>query len=53
MQAIDLMLGRDTYKSELRSEADMAVWLELELIQKQHNPIQNHLDWLQDFGRQD
>lgn len=53
MQAIDLMLGRDTYKSELRSEADMAVWLELELIQIQHNPVQNHIDWLEENGRQD
>jgi hypothetical protein len=53
MQAIDLMLGRDMFKSELRSEADMAVWLELELIQIQHNPVQNHIDWLEENGRQD
>jgi len=53
MQAIDLMLGRETYKSELRSEADMAVLLELELIEKEHNPIQSHMDWLQDNWRRD
>ncbi len=53
MQAIDLMVGRDMFKSELRSEADMAVWLELEIIDKQQNPIQNHLNWLSDANRKD
>lgn len=53
MQAIDLMLGRDMFKSELRSEADMAIWLELEIIDKQQNPIQSHLNWLSDSNRRD
>lgn len=51
MQAIDLMVGRDMYKSELRSEANMAIWLELEIIDKQQNPIQSHLNWLTDSNR--
>jgi len=53
MQAIDLLVGRDMFKSELRSEADMAVWLELEIIDKQQNPIQSHLNWLSDSNRRD
>ncbi len=42
MQAINLMLDRDAYKSELRSEAVMAVLLEME-IAKQQAVVQNRL----------
>lgn len=44
MQAIGLMLDRDMYKSELRSEGLMALWLETELMKMQedvHNRNKN------------
>lgn len=37
MQAIDLMLDRDTFKSELRTEALLTVLLEAEMIRSQKN----------------
>jgi hypothetical protein len=37
MQAIGLMLSRDMYKSELRSEGLMALWLETELMRMQED----------------
>lgn len=39
MQAINLMLDRDTYKSELRTEALLSVWLEAELVRYQKDII--------------
>lgn len=41
MQAIDLMLERDTFKSQLRTEAVMAELLEMEIIKKQHEVMNN------------
>jgi hypothetical protein len=47
MRAIDLMVDRDIYKSELRQEAVLAVLLELELM-KYQSDIQNRLNALDD-----
>ncbi len=52
MQAIDLMLDRDSYKSELRYEAMLAVLLELEVIDEQA-ATQNRLNWLTENGKED
>lgn len=46
MQAIDLMMNRDKYKSELRSEAVLAVLLELELGER-YNEAQQAMDKLE------
>lgn len=43
MQAIDLMVDRDIYKSDLRTEAMLAVLLELELMQHQRR-VQNRIN---------
>ncbi len=43
MQAINLMLERDMYKSELRSEMNLSVLLEMELI-KYQDDLQNRLN---------
>ena len=45
MRAINLMLERDMHKSELRSEMDLSVWLELELM-KYQKETQNRLNAL-------
>lgn len=39
MQAINLMLDRDTYKSELRSEALLSLWLEAEIVRYQKDIV--------------
>ena len=43
MQAINLMLERDMYKNEQRSEMVMSIWLEMELLKYQKD-IQNRLN---------
>jgi hypothetical protein len=45
MQAINLMLGRDMFRSELRSEAMLSVLLEMEL-RKYHEAVQNRSEWM-------
>ena len=51
MQAIALMVDRTAYKSELRTEALLAVLLEMELLRYQQ-AVQNRIGWLQETGRQ-
>lgn len=43
MKAVNLMLGRDMYKSELRSEMGLSVLLEMELMKYQED-IQNRMN---------
>ena len=52
MQAIELMLDRDSYKSELRTEAMLAVLLELE-IDKLQSGIQDRLEDLDETDKED
>ncbi|HIF24844.1 MAG TPA: hypothetical protein EYG18_02380 [Micavibrio sp.] len=47
MQAIGLMLDRDMFDSELRSEMNMAIMLELEIM-KYQTDLQNRLNALKD-----
>lgn len=47
MQAIGLMLNRDTFESELRTEMTMAVMVEIELMKYQRD-IQNRINGLKD-----
>ncbi|MCB9990141.1 MAG: hypothetical protein H6867_02025 [Rhodospirillales bacterium] len=47
MQAINLMLERDMYKNELRSEMALSIWLEMELM-KYQTDIQNRLSSLKE-----
>jgi hypothetical protein len=42
MQAIGLMLDRDSFKSELRSESILSVWLETEIMKYQQS-VQNRI----------
>jgi hypothetical protein len=51
MQAIDLVVDRDIFKSELRTEAMMALWLEMEVLDWQKG-VQNRLNSLQSGGRE-
>jgi len=50
MQAAGLMLDREHYKSELRSEAILGVYLETELT-KYQQAVQNRIDWMNEEGR--
>ncbi len=52
MRAIDLMVDRDIYKSDLRQEAVLAVLLELELMKYQED-VQNRINGLPDISGQD
>lgn len=45
MQAIGLMVDRDQFRSELRTEALLAVMLELEIIKFQDS-VQNRINWM-------
>ncbi|QQG36445.1 MAG: hypothetical protein HYS17_01240 [Micavibrio aeruginosavorus] len=47
MQAINLMLDRDTFKSELRTEALLSLWLETELARYQSD-ISNDMNLMTD-----
>lgn len=47
MQAINLMLDRDTFKSELRTEALLSLWLEAELVRYQKDII-NDMGFMSD-----
>jgi len=49
LQAVGLMLDRDSYRSELRYESMLAVLLEMELIKYQRS-IQNRIDPLTEGG---
>lgn len=50
MQAIDLMLDHDSYRSELRYESMLAVLLEMEIMKYQES-VQNRLNSLEERGR--
>lgn len=50
MRAINLMVGRDMFRSELRYEAMLDVLLEIEIDRYQRN-IQDRLDWMDEEGR--
>lgn len=51
MQAISLMLDRNRYKSELRYEAMLDVWLETEIV-KYQDSVENRMNWLSDTGKE-
>ncbi|MBU0859664.1 MAG: hypothetical protein KJ667_06980, partial [Alphaproteobacteria bacterium] len=50
MKAIDLMVDRDIYKSDLRYESMLAVLLEMELMKHQRR-VQNRLRSLEEGNR--
>jgi hypothetical protein len=51
MQAIGLMLSRDIYRSDLRSEALLSLLLEMELMEFDTD-IENRRSLLKDYGRE-